>query len=151
MLPAFDACFPSMSKNKSDRIQHFSNGLRKPNLFRNLTRPWLPSNHPVALLDFPAYPLPAAPSDSNTSILLRPPFSSSTLPSPIPFREVFESFVMLHIGKILWFEFMQGCVGMSQLEVNDKQSAWTKVKPLRVRTGGHVNQEVIGGVQEELI
>jgi hypothetical protein len=49
------------------------------------SQPWLPSSHwhPVASLDFPATPLPAAPSDSYSSFLLEPPSSPSSLPSPI--------------------------------------------------------------------
>ncbi len=31
-------------------------------------------------------------------------------------REVFESFVMLHLGNVLWLEMMRGGVGMPQLE-----------------------------------
>ncbi len=42
-------------------------------------------------------------------------------------REVFESFFMLYVGNVLWFELMQGDVGMPQLEVHDKQSAGAEV------------------------
>ncbi len=48
-------------------------------------------------------------------------------------REAFGSFVMLHVGNVLWFELMRGGVGMPLLEVHDKQSAGAEVKP-RVRT-----------------
>jgi flagellar motor switch protein FliM len=48
-------------------------------------------------------------------------------------REVFGSFLKLHVGNVLWFELMRGGEGMSQLEVHDKQGAGAKVKP-RVRT-----------------
>ena len=48
-------------------------------------------------------------------------------------REVLGSFLMLHVGNVLWFELMRGGEGMPQLEVHDMQSAGAKVKP-RVRT-----------------
>ncbi len=44
-------------------------------------------------------------------------------------REVFGSFVMLHVDKGLRFESILGGVGLPQLEVHDKQSAGAEVKP----------------------
>ena len=48
-------------------------------------------------------------------------------------REAFESFLLLYVGSILWFELMRGGVGMTHLEVHDQQGAGAEVEP-RVRT-----------------
>jgi hypothetical protein len=48
-------------------------------------------------------------------------------------REVFGSFLKLHVGNVQWFEMMRGGEGMHQLEVHDKQGAGAEVGP-RVRT-----------------
>jgi hypothetical protein len=48
---------------------------------------------------------------------------------------VFGSFVILHVGKVLWFTLMNGGVGMFLLDIHDKQtrSAGTEVKPRMVQ------------------
>ncbi len=71
------------------------------------------------------------------------------MPSPprlvVLSSEVFDSFVLLHVDNVLWFELMRGGVGMPKLEVHDKQSAWAEIK-LRLRTSPPRQVTVTGTV-----